>query len=110
MSFRLQYMTNRSNAGLAFILGAAIGAGIAIAYAHDKGSVSCGNIRRGLAEQTQKFSEVGDALKTKIPTKEQIEDTFDELTENVNEKTHDIIGSLEEKLAKLKAAADAMKK
>ena len=103
-------MTNRSNAGLAFILGAAIGAGIAILYAKDKGSVTRGKIKRGFDEQKQKFSEVGDALKSRIPTKEQIEATFDELTENVNEKTHDIIGSLEEKLAKLKAAADAMKK
>lgn len=107
-------MSTKSNAGLAFILGAAIGAGIAVLYAKEKGSVTRRNIKRGFDEQKEhlqeKFSQVGHSIKSKIPTKEQIEATFDELTENVNEKTHDIIGSLEEKLAKLKAAADAMKK
>lgn len=107
-------MSNRSNTGLAFIIGAAIGAGIAILYAKDEGTVTRQKIKKGFGEQKQhfqnKFSEIGDTIKSRVPSKEQIEATFDELTENVNEKTHDIISSLEEKLQKLKKAADTMKK
>lgn len=107
-------MSDKSNVGVAFLIGAAIGAGIAVLYAKDRGSVTREKLKRGFDQQKQnfqeKFSEVGETLKSRIPSKEQIEATFDELTENVNEKTQGIIETLEQKLAKLKAAADAMKK
>lgn len=98
---------NSGNTLLALLTGAAIGAGIGILIAPDKGSVTREKIKYG-------FEDVKNELKFKLENaslemkdkfsiaKFDLEETYQELVSDMSYKTEDVISFLEEKLAELK--------
>ncbi|WP_306351221.1 YtxH domain-containing protein [Flavobacterium sp. '19STA2R22 D10 B1'] len=95
------------NTVLAVLAGAAIGAGIGILFAPDKGSKTRGKIKDGFdqskSDLKDKFNDLTDMLKHKAArTKKDLESTFDDLVANVDNKTEDVIATLEKKLEELK--------
>lgn len=99
--------TNTGNTILALVTGLAIGAGIGILFAPDKGSNTRRKIRDGVAEAkdnfNEHFNEVSDSLVEKaFLTKDDIEQNIENLVSNVSYKTEEVISFLEEKLAALK--------
>ncbi|CAM2731664.1 Gas vesicle protein [Flavobacterium succinicans] len=99
--------SNTGNTILALITGAAIGAGIGILFAPDKGSNTRRKIRKGVEEASDNLNEalyeVSDKLVEKVYlTKDDLEQSLDNLVSNASHKTEDVISFLEEKLAALK--------
>ena len=100
-------MSNNTNSVLALLLGAAIGAGVGILFAPDKGSNTREKIKDG-------FDDLKDQAKSKLDflddeTKEKFADKKEELKEKVENllsdtsyKAEEAITFLEEKLAELK--------
>lgn len=98
---------NSGNTLLALLTGAAIGAGIGILLAPDKGSVTREKIKYG-------FEDIKNELKFKLENaslemkdkfsiaKFDLEETYQELVSDISYKTEDVISFLEEKLAELK--------
>ena len=98
---------NSGNTLLALLTGVAIGAGIGILFAPDKGSTTRGKIKDG-------FEDVKNELKNKLDyssselrdkftnEKYDLEETYEDLVSNISHKTDDVISFLEEKLAELK--------
>jgi gas vesicle protein len=98
---------NSGNTLLALLTGAAIGAGIGILLAPDKGSVTREKIKYG-------FEDIKNELKFKLENaslemkdkfsiaKFDLEETYQELVSDMSYKTEDVISFLEEKLAELK--------
>lgn len=98
---------NSGNTLLALLTGAAIGAGIGILIAPDKGSVTREKIKYG-------FEDIKNELKFKLENaslemkdkfsiaKFDLEETYQELVSDMSYKTEDVISFLEEKLAELK--------
>ena len=94
--------------------GVAIGAGLGILFAPDEGSKTRKKIKDGFDEKKdelkKKFDDLSSGLKSKIETsKADIESAFRDVEENADEKSTEIIDSLEKKLADLKAAAAKMR-
>jgi len=90
-------MSNKFENGiLALLAGAAIGVGLGILFAPDKGTKTREKIKDGLDdlkdETKEKFSK----------TKEELKDTVEELLSNSSYKAEEAITFLEEKLAELK--------
>ena len=95
------------NTLLAILTGVAIGAGIGILYAPDKGSKTRGKIKDGFDdaknELKNKLDNASLELKDKFTSaKYDLEGTYEELVSNMSHKTEDVISFLEEKLAELK--------
>ena len=98
---------NKGNMLIAIATGAAIGAGLAILYAPDKGSKTRGNIKRAAKDTSQ---DVTDWLKhakdelaqsahdNKVAFEKKIEHTMS----NMSQKAEDILSSIDHKLSKLK--------
>jgi len=88
--------TKYGNGILALLAGAAIGLGLGILFAPDKGTKTREKIKDGLDdlkdETKEKFSK----------TKEELKDTVEELLSNSSYKAEEAITFLEEKLAELK--------
>lgn len=92
---------------LALLTGAAIGAGVGILYAPDKGSKTRKKIKKKAKEASD---DIGDRLskateeltKTAQSQKEDFERKLDESISNMSYKADDIIAGLERKLADLK--------
>ena len=88
--------SSNNNSILALLAGAAIGVGLGILFAPDKGSKTREKIREGLDdlkdETKEKFSK----------TKEELKDTVEDLLSNSSYKAEEAITFLEEKLAELK--------
>lgn len=100
---------------VALFAGAAIGVGIGMLFAPDKGHNTRGKIKEGIADKSsdlkKKFGSMTDKIKSKFEsTKENIESTFDDLAANVNEKTPEVIATLERKLEELKTAAASLRR
>ena len=100
-------MSNNTNSVLALLLGAAIGAGVGILFAPDKGSKTRENIKDGLDDMTDnlknKFAETKSDLGSKFAeSKHDLEETYEDLVSNMSHKTEDVISFLETKLADLK--------
>jgi len=92
---------------LGVITGVAIGAGVGILFAPDKGSKTREKIKLGYDDVKndlhQKFDETANNLKEKIMHKKyDLEDSYEVLLSNLENRKEDIAGFLENKLAELK--------
>jgi gas vesicle protein len=100
--------SNTGNTLLALLAGAAIGAGVGILFAPDKGSKTRGKIKDGYKDTKKdlknKMEDVSSDLKNKLKSaKLDLEETYDDMLCNMSLKTEEVISFLEIKLAELKA-------
>jgi gas vesicle protein len=101
-------MFGRSSEGiLALLAGAAIGVGIGMLFAPDKGSNTREKIKNGFDDLKEnaknKFSTSEEEIKNKLAqSKEELKDTVDTLLSKSSYKAEEAISFLEEKLAQLK--------
>jgi gas vesicle protein len=99
--------TNNGNGILALLAGAAIGVGLGILFAPDKGSKTREKIKDGFddlkEEVKSKLNSVEDETKEKFSsTKEDLKETVENLLSSSSYKAEEAITFLEEKLAELK--------
>jgi gas vesicle protein len=98
---------NTGNTILAILTGAAIGAGVGILFAPDKGSQTRVKIKEGYKDAQKdlekKYKELSEEVKTKFSSsKVDFEGSYDDLLSSMSHKTEDVITFLENKLAELK--------
>lgn len=98
---------NTGNTIAAVLVGAAIGAGIGILFAPDKGSKTREKLKDGFDDAKHnlqdKLQDVSEKLMNKgIISKEDIDRHYDAIVTNLSEKTEDVVSYLENKLADLK--------
>jgi gas vesicle protein len=99
---------NTGNTLLALLTGAAIGAGVGILFAPDKGSKTRGKIKDGYKDAqkdlVKKYETLSEEVKSRLSTaKIDFEGSYDDLLDNMSHKTEDVISFLEDKLSELKA-------
>jgi gas vesicle protein len=95
------------NTLLALITGVAIGAGLGILLAPEKGSVTRKKIKNSFDDLTDEMKSsmyaVSDASKQKYSDfKENLHEQFEDVLSDTSHKTEDVIVFLEKKLAELK--------
>lgn len=100
-------MSNNTNTIAALFLGAAIGAGIGILFAPDKGSKTRKKIKDDFDDAKDDFNDKLEDLsdqwrKIFERSTEDLEETYEEIVSNMSHKTEDVITFLEKKLADLK--------
>ncbi|WP_333598998.1 YtxH domain-containing protein [Flavobacterium sp.] len=100
-------MATRNNGLIALLAGAAVGLGLGILFAPDKGSKTREKIKDGFDdlkdEVKTKFNSMeGEAKEKFSKSKDELKDTIDELLSKSSHKAEDAITYLEEKLAELK--------
>ena len=105
-------MSNRDNGitVIALLAGAAIGVGLGILFAPEKGEKTRGKIKDKYEGQKNdlmdKFGELTESVKSKFAkTKMDLEKGFDDLIDNTDDKAEEVIAKLERKLQELKKAA-----
>lgn len=99
---------NTGNTLLALLTGAAIGAGVGILFAPDKGSKTRVKIKDGYKDAqkdlVKKYESLSEEVKSRLSSaKIDLEGSYDDLLVNMSHKTEDVIVFLEDKLAELKA-------
>lgn len=99
--------SKNANGALALLVGAAIGVGIGILFAPDKGSKTREKMKDGLDDlkdqAKSKWDSFEEETKEKFSkTKEDLKETVDSLLSNSSYKAEEAISFLEEKLAELK--------
>lgn len=98
---------NSGNTLLALITGAAIGAGIGILFAPDKGEKTREKLKNGYQDAKKdlkyKYDDLANEMKIKLSSaKSDLEGTYEDILSKMSHKTEDIISVLETKLADLK--------
>ena len=99
---------NAGNTLLALLTGVAIGAGIGILFAPDKGTRTREKFKDGYDDAKRdlkhKFENASDELKNTFSCdkKYDLQETYEGLISNVSHKAEDVISFLETKLAELK--------
>jgi gas vesicle protein len=95
---------SRTGIGLALLAGVAIGAGLGILLAPEKGSDTRkklkGGLKDGIDEAKKDFGGKYEALKHK--SKKHAEETYADLVSDLSSKSEDVVSFLETKLAALK--------
>lgn len=92
---------------IAVLTGVAIGAGVGILFAPEKGSKTRFKIKDGYKDAKKdlksKYDNLSEEMKDKLAVaKTDLEGTYGELVSNMSSKTEDVISFLETKLADLK--------
>jgi len=98
---------NTGKTVLALLAGAAIGAGLGILFAPDKGSETRRKIKEGLDHETDnlkhRLHDVSENIKSRFSkAKVDFENEFDHLVAHSHHKKEEVIETLEKKLAELK--------
>ncbi|WP_264566054.1 YtxH domain-containing protein [Flavobacterium sp. N3904] len=98
---------NTGNTIVAILVGAAIGAGIGILFAPDKGSKTREKLKDGFDDAKHnlqdKFHDVSEKLIGKVlVAKDDIDGNYENIVSTLSHKTEDVISFLENKLAELK--------
>jgi gas vesicle protein len=98
---------NSGNTIVAILAGVAIGAGIGILFAPDKGSKTREKLKDGFDDAKHnlqdKFHDVSEKLINKaFVAKDDIDGNFENIVSTMSHKTEDVITFLENKLAELK--------
>jgi gas vesicle protein len=99
--------SNTGNTLVALLAGVAVGAGIGILFAPDKGSKTREKIKDGYGDAKNnlinKLENVSKGIKNKFSSaKSDLEETYEDLVSNIGHKNEDVILYLEKKLADLK--------
>ena len=107
--------SNNGKSMLALLLGAAIGVGIGILFAPDKGSKTRGKVKNGiddLKNQTKsKLNFLDDETKEKIlNAKDDLKEKVESFLSDTSYKAEEAITFLEEKLAELKKQNSKLQK
>ena len=97
-------MAKTGNILLGLAAGAAIGVGLGILFAPDKGKVTREKIKDSVSDKAEKLKEQLDRLT------ENVEEKVDTLLSKSSYKAEDVITFLEKKLAALKAANAKLQK
>lgn len=92
---------------VAILAGAAIGAGLGILYAPNKGSKTRGKIKHVVADTSEEISDwlknaKDELTKTAYVKKEAFDRKLEDSVSNMSDKAGDIISSMENKLESLK--------
>jgi gas vesicle protein len=100
-------MSTKNNNLIALLAAAAIGVGLGILFAPDKGSKTREKIKENLddlkEEVKTKFNSLEEEAKEKLAkSKDELKETVEELISKSSYKTEEAISFLEEKLAELK--------
>ena len=98
---------NNGTVFMAILAGAAIGAGLGILYAPNKGSKTRGKIKHAVSDTTQDVSDwlkhaKDDLVKTAHNNKEAFDKKLEHTVSNFSHKAENIITSLEHKLETIK--------
>lgn len=99
--------SNTGNTLIALLAGVAVGAGIGILFAPDKGSKTREKIKDGYGDAKNnlisKLENASKGIKNKFSSaKSDLEETYEDLVSNIGHKNEDVILYLEKKLADLK--------
>ena len=92
-------MSNKT-LGLALLAGVAIGAGIGVLLAPEKGSKTREKIKDNIDDAKKNLKDKYDQARKKAQST--AEESYDELVSNLSSKSQDVISFLEDKLAALK--------
>ena len=93
--------TKGTNVAIALLAGIAIGAGMGILMAPEKGSKTRKKIKGGYCDATGEIKSKYKDLKKKV-SKVDVEGTYEDLVDNLSNKSEDVVSFLETKLASLK--------
>ena len=108
-------MAKTGNILLGLATGVAIGVGLGILFAHDKGKVTREKIKDSVSDKAEKLKEQLDRLTENVKEKSaelkgSLEEKVDTLLSKSSYKAEDVITFLEKKLAALKAANAKLQK